>query len=136
MFGKDKHLRVTKTKETRRFNGNIENLKDHSSETARQAYYIYERSDFDQQRFLNNVLSPYIIIRSEVEIEDCLTWDYPEERLLSKEIESFSPPYEIREKVISLYNETVRRNLPTNNERKQMEQQRKIDDGFNNFFKK
>lgn len=136
MFGRDKYWRITKTKETNRFNGNVEDLKNYSSETARQAYYVYERSNWNQQQFLNDVLRPYIIIKSVVEVEDCPGWDYPDEKLLSKEVEKFDPPYEIEEKVRALYNETVRRNLPTNEEKKQMEKQHKIDDGFDNFFNK
>lgn len=128
--------KTTKTIKNSTYNGQVSDLKDYYDETAKEAYYVYERSDYRQQSFLNSVLSPYIIIKQVVEEEDCLNWDYPEERLLSKTIESFSPPYEIREKISAIYNETVQRKLPTNNERKRMEQQRKIDDGFDNFFKK
>ncbi len=126
---------VKKTYETRTSKGSVEDLKDYYDETARKAYYVYERSNGEQQSFLNRVLSPYINIEKEYEVETCPDWDNPDEREIFSRVTSFNPPTDIVSKVDNLYLEMVKRNLPTNAERNQSANQREIDEGFNNFFK-
>ena len=139
MFGRKKNSDVL-GRGSRTVRGqSVWDLHSYRDTTAQQAFYVYERSNDNQQKFLNDLLTQYITVKVVYENIDDL--DYIDERVVSRKVIDFNPPKEIKEKIKDLYLKMVAKNLPTRAEiwarqaKEEEESKRKgIDDGFNSFF--